>query len=212
MADDGWDLHAVVRSCTASASAADNTQEDIGAQSLAATAAINSISFEDGRSAYEQTNFISFSMDSERHAKKRKSKNNKRIVEMREEELSHDGWAWRKYGQKPIKGSPYPRNYYRCSTTKDCSARKQVERSPVNPSNFIVSYSGDHLHPRPTHLSSLVGTTKTTKAVVGVTDLPEQPPCSSSSPASTSSFSPGTSLKEDETEKNHEDIQEVNFW
>ncbi|MFS7969223.1 putative transcription factor WRKY family [Helianthus anomalus] len=106
-----------------------------------------------------------------------------------------------------VRSSTKNKNYYRCSTTKDCSARKQVERSPVNPSSFIVSYSGDHLHPRPTHLSSLAGTTKTTKAGAGVTN-----PCSSSSPASTSSFSPTTSLKEDDTEKNHEDIQEVNFW
>ncbi|KAB2052594.1 hypothetical protein ES319_A12G132700v1 [Gossypium barbadense] len=39
----------------------------------------------------------------------------------------YDSWSWRKYGQKPIKGSPYPRGYYKCSTSKGCSAKKQVD-------------------------------------------------------------------------------------
>ncbi|XP_020581495.1 probable WRKY transcription factor 65 [Phalaenopsis equestris] len=60
-----------------------------------------------------------------------------------------DSWAWRKYGQKPIKGSPYPRGYYRCSSSKGCPARKQVERSRADPTTFIVTYSADHDHSWP---------------------------------------------------------------
>ncbi|EXC02784.1 putative WRKY transcription factor 65 [Morus notabilis] len=56
-----------------------------------------------------------------------------------------DSWAWRKYGQKPIKGSPYPR----CSTSKGCPARKQVERSRVDPTMLVVTYSAEHNHPWP---------------------------------------------------------------
>jgi len=33
----------------------------------------------------------------------------KKVCEVQAEKLSSDIWAWRKYGQKPIKGSPYPR-------------------------------------------------------------------------------------------------------
>ncbi|CAA6663405.1 unnamed protein product [Spirodela intermedia] len=58
-----------------------------------------------------------------------------------------DLWSWRKYGQKPIKGSPYPRGYYRCSTSKGCSAKKQVERSRTDPSVLIITYTSDHNHP-----------------------------------------------------------------
>ncbi|XP_043688393.1 probable WRKY transcription factor 65 [Telopea speciosissima] len=61
-----------------------------------------------------------------------------------------DSWAWRKYGQKPIKGSPYPRGYYRCSSSKGCPARKQVERSRVDPTMLVVTYACDHNHPWPT--------------------------------------------------------------
>ncbi|XP_012572328.1 probable WRKY transcription factor 65 isoform X2 [Cicer arietinum] len=60
-----------------------------------------------------------------------------------------DSWAWRKYGQKPIKGSPYPRGYYRCSSCKGCPARKQVERSRVDPTMLVITYSSDHNHPWP---------------------------------------------------------------
>ncbi|XP_076916255.1 putative WRKY transcription factor 65 [Bidens hawaiensis] len=60
-----------------------------------------------------------------------------------------DSWAWRKYGQKPIKGSPYPRGYYRCSSSKGCPARKQVERNRADPTMVIVTYSSDHNHPWP---------------------------------------------------------------
>ncbi|RWV89906.1 hypothetical protein GW17_00047924 [Ensete ventricosum] len=60
-----------------------------------------------------------------------------------------DSWAWRKYGQKPIKGSPHPRGYYRCSSWKGCPARKQVERSSLDPATLVVSYSFEHNHPWP---------------------------------------------------------------
>jgi WRKY transcription factor 22 len=68
-----------------------------------------------------------------------------------------DFWAWRKYGQKPIKGSPYLRNYYRCSSSKGCSARKQVERSNLDTGIFIVTYTSEHNHTHPTCWNSLAG-------------------------------------------------------
>ncbi|GJY96159.1 DNA-binding WRKY transcription factor, partial [Tanacetum coccineum] len=144
----------------------------------------------------------------------------KTVFQLTQEDLSNDLWAWRKYGQKPIRGSPFPRNYYRCSTTKACGAKKQVERSPVDSNIFIVSYSGEHIHPRPTHRSSLAGSTRSNKfntenskipplsRSISATNVIDHPPCSSSSPASASSFSPTTSIKEDECEVNEEEYEE----
>ncbi|KAJ7948460.1 WRKY transcription factor [Quillaja saponaria] len=77
-----------------------------------------------------------------------------------------DSWAWRKYGQKPIKGSPYPRGYYRCSSSKGCPARKQVERSRVDPTLLVVTYACDHNHSSPAKKSKSTTTTTTNSAIV----------------------------------------------
>ncbi|WVZ74072.1 hypothetical protein U9M48_022299 [Paspalum notatum var. saurae] len=76
------------------------------------------------------------------------------------EVVPSDLWAWRKYGQKPIKGSPYPRGYYRCSSSKGCPARKQVERSRTDPSLLVITYNSEHNHPWPTQRNALAGSTR----------------------------------------------------
>ncbi|XP_041029038.1 probable WRKY transcription factor 29 isoform X2 [Juglans microcarpa x Juglans regia] len=93
---------------------------------------------------------------------RRRKNQHKRVVQhvTAAEGLCSDMWAWRKYGQKPIKGSPYPRSYYRCSSSKGCSARKQVERSHLEPGVFIVTYTSEHNHTRPTRRNSLAGSTR----------------------------------------------------
>ncbi|XP_051118879.1 probable WRKY transcription factor 21 [Andrographis paniculata] len=63
-------------------------------------------------------------------------------------DIPHDEYSWRKYGQKPIKGSPHPRGYYKCSSMRGCPARKHVERSLEDPSMLIVTYEGEHHHPK----------------------------------------------------------------
>nr|URH10338.1 WRKY11 [Phoebe bournei] len=61
-------------------------------------------------------------------------------------DIPSDEFSWRKYGQKPIKGSPYPRSYYKCSSMRGCPARKHVERCFGDPTMLIVTYEGDHNH------------------------------------------------------------------
>lgn len=60
---------------------------------------------------------------------------------------SDDGYNWRKYGQKQVKGSENPRSYYKC-TFANCSMKKKVERSLDGQITEIV-YKGDHNHPKP---------------------------------------------------------------
>ncbi|XBH58451.1 hypothetical protein VPH35_079885 [Triticum aestivum] len=66
-----------------------------------------------------------------------------------------DLWAWRKYGQKPIKASPFPRAYYKCSSLRACTARKLVDRSPAKPEVLIVTYIDDHCHAVPVPITTL---------------------------------------------------------
>ncbi|XP_021767146.1 WRKY transcription factor 22-like [Chenopodium quinoa] len=120
----------------------------------------------------------------------------KKVCHVPAEGLSSDMWAWRKYGQKPIKGSPYPRGYYRCSSSKGCLARKQVERNRSDPKMFIVTYTSEHNHPMPTHRNSLAGSTRQ-KPLTTTGTPPEQPTCSSPSAAS---LSPLTEKSESKTE------------
>ncbi|KAL2540428.1 WRKY domain-containing protein [Abeliophyllum distichum] len=96
-------------------------------------------------------------------SKKRKNMDQRVVVEVKIQESDKkqksegppsDCWSWRKYGQKPIKGSPYPRGYYRCSTSKGCSAKKQVERCRTDASILIITYTSNHNHPGPTPHSS----------------------------------------------------------
>uniref|UniRef100_A0A803KZF2 WRKY domain-containing protein n=1 Tax=Chenopodium quinoa TaxID=63459 RepID=A0A803KZF2_CHEQI len=134
----------------------------------------------------------------------------KKVCHVPAEGLSSDMWAWRKYGQKPIKGSPYPRGYYRCSSSKGCLARKQVERNRSDPKMFIVTYTSEHNHPMPTHRNSLAGSTRQ-KPLTTTGTPPEQPTCSSPSAAS---LSPLTEKSESKTEgdeliKEEEDTSEM---
>ncbi|CAA7045526.1 unnamed protein product [Microthlaspi erraticum] len=70
-----------------------------------------------------------------------------------EVDLLDDGYRWRKYGQKVVKGNPYPRSYYKC-TTQGCGVRKHVERAATDPKAVVTTYEGKHNHDLPAAKSS----------------------------------------------------------
>ncbi|KAI9089248.1 hypothetical protein K1719_029527 [Acacia pycnantha] len=67
-------------------------------------------------------------------------------ISLKMADIPPDDYSWRKYGQKPIKGSPHPRGYYKCSSVRGCPARKHVERALDDPAMLVVTYEGDHNH------------------------------------------------------------------
>ncbi|KAK4799392.1 hypothetical protein SAY86_024757 [Trapa natans] len=63
------------------------------------------------------------------------------------EKASVDGYNWRKYGQKNVKGNEFIRSYYKC-THPNCLVKKQVERS-LEGQIIDTVYFGQHDHPKP---------------------------------------------------------------
>ncbi|MED6205560.1 WRKY Transcription Factor [Stylosanthes scabra] len=70
------------------------------------------------------------------------------VQTLSEVDILDDGYRWRKYGQKVVRGNPNPRSYYKC-TNNGCPVRKHVERASHDPKAVITTYEGKHNHDVP---------------------------------------------------------------
>ncbi|XP_009123732.1 WRKY transcription factor 28 [Brassica rapa] len=129
-------------STSSSSSEADHPGEDCGKSQRKRELA------EDGREENRSSKTVN-----KTKKKEEKKEREPRVSFMTKSEVDHleDGYRWRKYGQKAVKNSPYPRSYYRCTTQK-CNVKKRVERSLQDPTVVITTYEGQHNHPIPTNL------------------------------------------------------------
>ncbi|XP_074320179.1 putative WRKY transcription factor 20 isoform X2 [Silene latifolia] len=78
-----------------------------------------------------------------------------------EVDILDDGYRWRKYGQKVVRGNPNPRSYYKC-THPGCPVRKHVERASHDPKAVITTYEGKHNHEVPAARNSSHDTSSAT--------------------------------------------------
>ncbi|KAF8082125.1 hypothetical protein N665_0846s0007 [Sinapis alba] len=87
----------------------------------------------------------------------RSCKSQRVILQMESDENNpDDGFRWRKYGQKVVKGNPNPRSYYKCTYTA-CNVKKHVERGAEDVKFLVITYDGIHEHDPPTTRSSTSG-------------------------------------------------------
>jgi len=78
--------------------------------------------------------------------------------------LSFDGYNWRKYGQKKVKVSEFPRSYYKC-THPSCPAKRKVETT-IDGQVAEIVYSGEHNHPKPRPPRTPLSFTSTAEVVI----------------------------------------------
>ncbi|PKA51875.1 putative WRKY transcription factor 26 [Apostasia shenzhenica] len=87
--------------------------------------------------------------EEERISDSRTTKEPKVVVQTTSDvDILDDGYRWRKYGQKVVKGNPNPRSYYKC-TTAGCPVRKHVERASGDLRSVMTTYEGKHNHAVP---------------------------------------------------------------
>ncbi|EFH56007.1 WRKY transcription factor 33 [Arabidopsis lyrata subsp. lyrata] len=104
----------------------------------------------------------------------------------REQRKGEDGYNWRKYGQKQVKGSENPRSYYKC-TFPNCPTKKKVERSLEGQITEIV-YKGSHNHPKPQSTRRSSSSSSTFHSAVYNASLDHNRQASSDQPNSNNSF------------------------
>ncbi|KAL1542621.1 WRKY protein [Salvia divinorum] len=92
---------------------------------------------EEDEDNYEDDNDQKKKTSKQLKAKKREQ----RFAFITKSEVVHleDGYRWRKYGQKTVKNSPFPRSYNRC-TNATCNVKKRVERSCTDPTTVMTTY------------------------------------------------------------------------